>query len=525
MNGPAALGTRTAAGALAHSPARAQAGAVDPLSYVLGPGDGLTLHLVGPLSDDITFDVGPDGRSYLRDLGTVSLAGLTLERARSVLAQRVSAHYRGVRAEITLDRVRAMTVYLTGEVKGAGPLTVAGGSRLPDALSDTMFTPAASRRNIVIRHRDGTALTADLGRFSLTGVEATPSWLRDGDVIVVPKASSFVGAFGGVVRESRLELGPDDSLSILLDLVGGPAPAALRDRALFTHWSADGHRDSTWITLGDITSGRINPRLHDGDNLFVFYQPEFHETQRVFVLGQVLRAGQYPIVAGQTRLSDVIRAAGGFAPDPDLASIRLIRRRPVKTENDAEFSRLALLSRDEMTESEYASFRSRLAALTPDFRIDWNRVLQGNKELDPLLADGDFVQVDRISRTVRVDGQVRYPGVFEFTPGTQAREYIRLAGGFTNRSSRRKVRVTRAANGQSVLAQNVETLAPGDFIWVPENSDASASESPSRKRSMAETRSRSAAAAAKLATRSVQPSTNSKAALETWLPEFPTSNC
>lgn len=451
--------------------ARPQAGAVDPALYILGPGDGLTLHLTGPIADDIAFEVGPDGRAYLRDLGSIALSGLSLSAARDAVSKRVRQHYRGVRTELTLDHVRAMTVYLTGAVRFTGPVVVAGGSRLVDALSDTLFAAGASRRNIHIRHRDGTAVVADLGRFLATGVESEPSLLRDGDVVWVPQASQFVGAFGGVIREARLELGPRDSLSTLLEMVGGPSPAALRDRALFTHWEADGTRDSTWISLDDVLSGQVNPRLKDGDLLFVFYKPEFHDTKRVYVLGQVKRAGQYPIIPGQTRLSDIIESAGGFGADPDLSSIRLIRRRPAKAENDAEFSRLAQLSREEMTESEYESFRSRLAALTPDFRVDWNRLSKGDKDLDPILADGDFVQVDRITRTVRVDGQVKAPGVFEFSPTMSVREYIRLAGGFTTRSAKGKVRVTRAANGQTVLAGNVEQLSPGDFIWVPESAD------------------------------------------------------
>ena len=36
------------------------------------------------------------------------------------------------------------------------------------------------------------------------------------------------------------------------------------------------------------------------------------------------------------------------------------------------------------------------------------------------------------------------------------------------------VRVTRAVTGQTLLARNVHTLDPGDFLWVPERSDRTA---------------------------------------------------
>jgi hypothetical protein len=35
------------------------------------------------------------------------------------------------------------------------------------------------------------------------------------------------------------------------------------------------------------------------------------------------------------------------------------------------------------------------------------------------------------------------------------------------------MRLTRAANGQSMLARDAELLSPGDQVWVPERPDIS----------------------------------------------------
>jgi protein involved in polysaccharide export with SLBB domain len=123
-----------------------------------------------------------------------------------------------------------------------------------------------------------------------------------------------------------------------------------------------------------------------------------------------------------------------------------------------------------MTASEYETFRTRLAALSPDFRVDMRR-LRANGVSDPLLMNGDRIVVSRVVRSIRVDGQVRRPGVLNYEPGKPWTYYVRMAGGFTARSSRSQVRLTRASSGQTVLAKETGAPLAGDFLWVPERPD------------------------------------------------------
>jgi protein involved in polysaccharide export with SLBB domain len=79
--------------------------------------------------------------------------------------------------------------------------------------------------------------------------------------------------------------------------------------------------------------------------------------------------------------------------------------------------------------------------------------------------------VDPLVSSVRVEGEVRRPGIIEYTPGRSVREYIELGGGFSERADRGKVRITGSATGQSLRARDVQTVAPGDLIWIPERPD------------------------------------------------------
>jgi protein involved in polysaccharide export with SLBB domain len=105
-----------------------------------------------------------------------------------------------------------------------------------------------------------------------------------------------------------------------------------------------------------------------------------------------------------------------------------------------------------------------------DYRVDWARLAE-DKDLDLLLRDGDIVRVERQVLAIRIDGEVRRPGIVNFMQGGDIRHYIEEAGGFTSRAWREKVRVTRAVTGQTLLARNVTALDAGDFIWVPERND------------------------------------------------------
>ena len=74
----------------------------------------------------------------------------------------------------------------------------------------------------------------------------------------------------------------------------------------------------------------------------------------------------------------------------------------------------------------------------------------------------------------RIEGEVRRPGFVDYTPGRSLSEYIDMAGGYTDRASRRAVRVSRSLTGQVIPARSLKALQPGDFIWVPERRDVDA---------------------------------------------------
>src|SRR5262249_20970755 len=152
---------------------------VDPDVYVVGPGDLFQLTLSGPVSRVDYLTVGPEGDLLIPGSGPFHLSGLTLKVARQKLLESLAREFRGVRIDLRLARVRLMRVYVTGDVKQAGPIEIAATSRLSEALPIAVLVNGASRRNVLLHHRDGTTLVGDLELFDRTGRYDLNPYLSD----------------------------------------------------------------------------------------------------------------------------------------------------------------------------------------------------------------------------------------------------------------------------------------------------------------------------------------------------------
>jgi polysaccharide biosynthesis/export protein len=448
-------------------------GAVDDTLYRVGPGDVFLLNLWGRVTQARSIEVGPEGTVMLPSGGGLRVTGLTLRDARALMVQSLAKEYRGVSIDIRLDRLRTFRVYLTGRVKQGGAQLATGTTRVADLIKAENMEANASLRRIDVLRRDGSRAQADVGRFLRTGeVEFNP-WLRDGDVVHVPVATEFVYVQGAVASPGRFELGIRDSMRTLLRMAGDPLPSASLERAMWVRWKAPFESESLTVNLEDVYAGRVNYPSADGERVYVYFVPQYHLQHEASIDGEIRKPGTYQIVEGVTRLSDLVSSAIGFLPTADLSSIRVHRPTQAGVEQDPELERLLRMSRNELTISEYEKLRTSLAGLREDYRVDWNRLQENRDALDLLLRNGDVVRVERLVTSIRVDGEVRRPGILTYKPGRTVEDYIRETGGFTDRAWTGKVRVTRAVTGQTLPARNVRALDPGDFVWVPEKPDKS----------------------------------------------------
>lgn len=452
-------------------PGAVLAGKLNPNEYRMGPGDVIRLTVWGQVTRSEEIGIGPEGTLVSPLFGSLALDGLTLTEARRRILEAVRREMRNVQIDVQLSRPRRFMVHRTGQVRQPGPAETSTLERVSDVLPPSALADNASRRRIEVLRRSGQRLVADVELFLLTGDAAQNPWLEDGDILNVPVATEFIWASGAVARGGRFELGVHDSLHTLIRLAGGIVPAASNERGLLVRWSGASRPESLWVNLDDVVAGRVDPPLHDGDRFYAYFVPNYREQPEVGLYGEVQRPGPYPIIEGVTRLSNLVKAGGGFLPAADLGAIRVIRPLPGQGERDAELDRLIRLSSDQLTASEYEKLRTKLAEQREGYRVDWERVINRGDEVDLLLRNGDVVRVEKLVSSIRIDGEVRRPGILAYRPGYTVDDYVRQAGGYAKRAWTNRVRITRSVTGQALYARDVVSIGPGDFVWVPEKPD------------------------------------------------------
>ncbi|MHB8836110.1 MAG: polysaccharide biosynthesis/export family protein [Candidatus Methylomirabilia bacterium] len=163
----------------------------------------------------------------------------------------------------------------------------------------------------------------------------------------------------------------------------------------------------------------------------------------ISVLGEVGKSGFFRFVEKSTLL-DVLAQSGGLKPE---SGNRVIVLRPKQADGNSEPETFIFNSEELYTPS-------------------------GVKNLNIELLDGDTVMVPRADQYF-IFGEVVRPGAYKLDKGTQLTvlKAIILAGGFTDKASKRGVKVTREDGDQkNSIKADLETLVRSqDIIIVPES--------------------------------------------------------
>lgn len=468
---------------------------VDPLTYRLGPGDKLTIFIWGSIQAQYTLPVTPEGKLLLPTIGPVKVAGVLLADAKVLIQKYILERYKDVKVTADLIGLRNFRVSVGGAVKFPGiysassvmrvseVIAMAGGFlEAPEEIGEkqtenpyqTANLPAgpASHRNIMVKHVDGTIDTADVFRLEQTGNKEFDLRLTDGDEILVPlrrEKINIYGIFGGVKHPAYFEYSPRDSLKDLIDLAQGLSFDADSSAAELIRFEPDGRTLQTVaIDLKGILNGAgPDIKLKPDDRVMIRTRGDFNIKSQVLLLGEVKNPGFYAIIPDSIYLTEVIEQAGGFTELASLSEAEMTRFGNVK-DGDAEFKRLQEMQVSQMTYLEYEYFKIKARSKPGRVAVDFRELYLGSGKGDIKLKNGDVVIIPEISDIVNVAGEVANPGFVEYNPDFNYHDYIRLAGGFSYRADKGKIRVIKGATGEWQKAKGNRRLFPGDTVMVPE---------------------------------------------------------
>ena len=202
--------------------------------YTAGPQDVLEVTVFGESDVSGKFLVEADGTFNFPMIGRVPAAGRTLRAIERELHNRLADGFlQNPQVTVAVGQSRSGRIFMVGEVlrPGTYPLTVQ--MTLIEALATAgSTTTAAAAHAVIIRGsqagKASDVLQVDLGSFQ-TGSLADNIALRDGDVVVVPRAESIY-ILGEVRNPGAYTLEKATTVLQALALAGGVTPRASMSR-------------------------------------------------------------------------------------------------------------------------------------------------------------------------------------------------------------------------------------------------------------------------------------------------------
>ncbi len=234
-------------------------------------------------------------------------------------------------------------------------------------------------------------------------------------------------------------------------------------------------------TRADLTDSLATPffELMAFDEVVVRKAPGYTKQNNVLVEGEVVYTGKYSLQSKIERISDLIKRAGGLTPFAYAKGAVLVR---TKSLNQTEKYNSAqglynLIKQNYQAGTPEILLQNQIAVATQrsseTVDIDLEKIIDfPGTPYDLLLNDGDTLRIPKLLQTVRVNGEVLYPTLVRYDGGYSFKEYINKAGGFNERSARKRAYVVHpngSAKGTKsfFFIKNYAHIQPGSEIFVP----------------------------------------------------------
>lgn len=396
-----------------------------PSNYVLGPDDELLIDVYGDSEANYNLYVSPEGKIKIPLAGVISVGGLTIQEASSVIKKRLSSIYGGIKSNTTkvsiaLGDIRSVTVSVIGEVAYPGSYTIPSLASVYNALYVSGGpTEKGSFRKIQVSRGHTVIAVIDLYDFLVYGKQSNLR-LQDQDVIKILPYSNRVSIVGEVKVPAIFEMKEFETISNLIEFAGGFTENAYRDRIT-------AYRNTTKEkSVIDVTLPQFNSYLTESGDEYKVGKLLKRFTNRVQITGSVYRPGEYSLSEG-LKVSDLITKADGLKEDA-FATRAMVYRKNAKN----------------------------LPEITSFSPID---ALEGRNDL--ILQREDSVYISSIlemkeDEYIYISGEVVSPDKYLFGEGMTLKDAILMAKGITKKADRGEIEVYRQITDQGILNKNLQ---------------------------------------------------------------------
>ena len=408
-----------------------------PQSYVLGPGDAVSVDVYGASQKTFDCTVSPDGQIVIEGFGPIQVGGLTVAAAKARIRSTLGSRYSSSRISLSLGQTRTISVNVMGEVKVPGTYTLSAFATVFHALYMAGGTnELGTLRNIKIYRRNQLISVCDIYDYILNGKMTGNVRLNDGDVITVGPYDCLVDISGKVKRPMYYEMKKNESVGTLLKYAGGFTGDA------YTKAVRVNRKTGREYAVFNVEEFDMNSfRIADGDSVSVdSILPRYRNT--VEIKGAVFRPGMYQLGDGINSVRTLIQHAEGLTEDAFTNRAVMHRMKDDRT--------LKVIPVD---------IKGIMSGAVADIPLKENDVL--------------FIptkQAAMSERTITIQGEVQYPGIYKYADDETLEDLVLQAGGLKDNASTVKVDVARrvaspyATTTDSIIAHNYTFSLKEGFV-------------------------------------------------------------
>jgi protein involved in polysaccharide export with SLBB domain len=433
-----------------------------PPEYTVGPGDELQIRAWGQIEMKVRTIVDRNGEIFLPQVGVIGIAGTRRDQLEPYLRAQIGRIFRNFELNVNLGKLRSIQILVVGAARRPGSYTIGGFSTLVNAIFAS-GGPAAngSLRCVELRRQGNLVVQFDLYDLLIQGDATKDVPIHGGDIIFIPPVGSLVAVTGSVNQPAIYELRDESQPQQLIAIAGGIS--ALGDPQKI-------RVDSLAERTG--TSHPPEGGLRNGDIITVSRRAGSFE-HTVALRGNVSLPGLYPWRPGM-RVRDLLPSREALITSTYLAFFKRLGSRGKQIDELGENSRISYPRKNSENPRNSPGMELSSARESGGFHTEASKVLSevnwdyaivqrlddrdlstkiipfnlGKVMDEPVdspenleLQDHDVITIfaqrdlevpdDKRSKVIRIEGEVRIPGVYTANAGETLRDLVVRAGGLT----------------------------------------------------------------------------------------------
>lgn len=377
-----------------------------PDSYILNTGDKVAISISNPrVFFSQTYEIDREGFLKLDNMPRVSLKGMSVERARRLLASNFARFYSFSPEDfqITVAAARIVTVNVVGDVFNPGTHTLSAGNSAFNALAAVGGpTNIGSVRNIQLTHTaTGEKKRLDVYAFLFNPGSIKDLYLYENDYIYVPPVGKVVTIDGEIRRPFKYELLDNEHLNKLIEYAGGLTENAFQATIQIKR-IVDDKEKYIDVNYKDLKTKNGDFNLVKGDIVIIKAVPK-NLDNIASISGAVEQPGEYEITEGM-RVADLFKKATlKKEAKTDIAYLQRL--------NNDKTVQLKLVNIDEVLSNPNAISNYKLQS----------------KDSIIVFIQGKFSRKDSVSVIGSVRDSKKFP--YDVSRVSKVRDFITLAGG------------------------------------------------------------------------------------------------